>query len=119
MLLVDDDPLVLRAMRRQLGREHELLAAASGQECLTLLRQGEKFDVILCDLMMPVMTGMGLYDAMSEEFPSDAQRMIFMTGGAFTDQARQFLERVSNLRLAKPIETDALRTALAALASTA
>jgi CheY-like chemotaxis protein len=84
-----------------------------------LLRQGEKFDVILCDLMMPVMTGMGLYDAMSEEFPSDAERMIFMTGGAFTDQARQFLERVSNLRLAKPIETEALRTALAALASTA
>ncbi len=118
LLLVDDDPLVLRAMRRQLEREHDVLAATSGQECLALLRHGEKFDAILCDLMMPVITGMQLYDAMAEEFPRDAERMVFVTGGAFTERAQQFLERVPNPRVAKPIDADALRTALAALTST-
>ncbi|HME73362.1 MAG TPA: PAS domain S-box protein, partial [Myxococcota bacterium] len=118
LLLVDDDPLVLRAMRRQLEREHDVLAATSGQECLALLQHGEKFDAILCDLMMPVMTGMQLYDAMAQEFPRDAERMVFVTGGAFTERAQQFLERVPNPRVAKPIDADALRTAFAALTST-
>jgi PAS domain S-box-containing protein len=118
LLLVDDDPLVLRVTRRQLEREHEVLAASSGEECLALLRQGQKFDAILCDLMMPVMTGMQLYEAMIEELPRDAERMVFVTGGVFTEGAQQFLEHVPNLRLAKPIEAEALRRALAVLAAT-
>jgi len=118
LLVVDDDTLVLRAISRQLEREHEVLAASSGQECLAMPRHGERFDAILCDLMMPVMTGIQLHDAMTQEFPRDAERIVFVTGGAFTEQAREFLERVPNPRLAKPIEAGALRTALAALALT-
>ena len=52
ILIVDDDPLVLKAMRRLLHR-HEVVTAPGGAEALAILEQRSDFNVILCDLMMP------------------------------------------------------------------
>jgi CheY-like chemotaxis protein len=70
---------------------------------------GEKFDLILCDLMMPEMTGMDLHRELSRVAPEQASRMIFLTGGAFTDKARQFLSETVKEYLEKPFDPVNLR----------
>ena len=67
------------------------------------------FDLILCDLMMPEMTGMDFYAALASRSESLARRVVFMTGGAFTPTAREFLDRVDNPRLDKPVDITRLR----------
>ena len=84
----------------------ETLAIASHFE------RGERFDVILCDLMMPQMTGMDLHRALSEQIPEQAGRMVLLTGGAFTPGAVSFLDRVPNRRLDKPFDPARLRAAV-------
>jgi CheY-like chemotaxis protein len=62
------------------------------------------YDVILCDLIMPEMTGMDVYRAALQRTTPMHDRIVFMTGGAFTQRARDFLESVPNLRIEKPFE---------------
>ena len=71
--------------------------------------RGEHVDVIFCDLMMPVMTGMVLHEEQIRTAPHQAEQMVFVTGGAFTLAAREFLEAVPNLRIEKPFDWDALK----------
>jgi PAS domain S-box-containing protein len=113
VLVVDDEPLVGRAVMRVLSPPHQVTVASNGVEALEALR-ASRYDAILCDLMMPVMTGMELHDQLAATDPAAAGRMIFLTGGAFTDAAREFLERVPNARVEKPFEPLALREAVAA-----
>ena len=76
------------------------------------MRTGAPFDVLLCDLMMPGITGMELYDLIGKEAPGVQPKMIFMTGGAFTEGARAFLGGSSNLRLQKPFTAAELERAI-------
>jgi CheY-like chemotaxis protein len=109
VLVVDDEPSVSTAIRRTLALDHDVSAAASGVEALALLRSGARFDVILCDLMMPQMTGMDLHRELAGLAPEMAAQMIFVTAGAFTPAARRFLDEVPNLRVDKPFEPQHLR----------
>jgi CheY-like chemotaxis protein len=92
-----------------LGREHDVEVLASAQEALGCIRAGQRFDVVLCDVMMPVMTGMDFYDKLVESAGEQAERVVFLTAGAFTARAREFLERVPNGHLEKPFELQDLR----------
>ena len=65
---------------------------------------GERFDLILTDLMMPQMTGMELHAKLCDVAPDQADGMVFMTGGAFNDSSRDFLDNVSNPHLDKPFD---------------
>jgi CheY-like chemotaxis protein len=109
VLLVEDDPLVARAVRRTLGNEHDVTFVEGGRAALAALAQAE-FDVVLCDLMMPEMTGMELHAELSRDRPEIARRMVFLSGGAFTDTAREFLASVPNAQVEKPFEPSALRS---------
>jgi CheY-like chemotaxis protein len=60
--------------------------------------------------MMPVMTGMELHAELSRAAPDQAERIVFLTGGAFTPGARLFLDQVPNPRLDKPFQIQALRS---------
>ena len=73
------------------------------------LQDSESFDVIVCDLMMPTMTGMDLHEALETTAPEIAARMVFLTGGAYSPSAASFLAKVSNPRLDKPFDTDGFR----------
>jgi two-component system cell cycle sensor histidine kinase/response regulator CckA len=108
VLIIDDDPLVASSLRRLLATR-EVHIADSGRRGIEMLRENDKFEVVLCDLMMPEVSGMDVYETMVEERPDIAQRFIFMTGGAFTERARAFLERVSNPKLEKPFDGKTLR----------
>lgn len=104
ILVVDDEPMVASAIRRMLAKEHEVIPVTSAREAKDRFRNGERFDLILCDLMMPEITGMELHAELARTAPDQAERMLFMTGGAFTPQARQFLDVVRNPRVEKPFD---------------
>ena len=108
ILLVDDEPSVVRALQRAL-REHDLVVAFSGVEAIEVLDSGQEFDLIFCDLMMAQLSGMEVFDIVRRRFPDLLDRFIFMTGGAFTQQAKDFLSGVSNPVVEKPFDIRALR----------
>jgi CheY-like chemotaxis protein len=106
--VVDDEPIVCFSLERLLASEGEVVALTSAREALERIRGGDRFDVILCDLLMPEMDAPALHMELASVAPEQAERMIFVTGGAFTMRARDFLDRVPNERLAKPFDVDAL-----------
>jgi CheY-like chemotaxis protein len=112
VLVIDDEPLVGRAITRMLVPLHRVVAVRSAAEGLAALATST-FDAILCDLMMPEMTGMALHEKLLVEAPALASRMVFLTGGAFTREAAEFLDRVPNARLEKPFTPAQLRMAVA------
>jgi signal transduction histidine kinase len=108
ILVVDDEPIVCFSLERLLSTEGEVVALTSARQALAIIRGGERFDVILCDLMMPEMDAPVLYEELLRIAPTQAERMVFVTGGAFTVRAREFLESVPNPRLVKPFDVEAL-----------
>jgi CheY-like chemotaxis protein len=113
LLVVDDEALVGRAVSRILSPQHEVVTRTSARAALDELAGSAPFDLLLCDLMMPEMTGMELHARLREISPALAERTIFLTGGAFTPMAREFLARVRNARIEKPFEPDQLRAVVA------
>jgi CheY-like chemotaxis protein len=114
ILVVDDEELVVRSVKRILSNDHDVVATVSATEALALCTTGgEKFDLILCDLMMPDMTGMDLHHELSRLAPEQAERMIFVTGGAFTEKARRFLSETPKESLEKPFYSANLRAIVA------
>jgi signal transduction histidine kinase len=104
VLVVDDEPAIGTALRRVLAPEHDVTVLTSAAEARERIARGERFDVILCDLMMPVMTGMDLHAEITSLAPDQAERMVLVTGGAFTAKANEFLDQVPNARVEKPFD---------------
>jgi PAS domain S-box-containing protein len=113
VLVVDDEPYVGKTMRRILGASHDVEVVESAQAALDRLAQSPAPDVILCDLMMPGMTGMELHALLEARDPAAAARMVFVTGGALHEASRAFIAGVSNPVLEKPFPTDLLRGVVA------
>jgi hypothetical protein len=63
--------------------------------------------------MMPHKTGMDLYAEVASRRPGIEHRFVFMTGGAFTTRASEFLAGIKNRRLEKPFDTSALKAIVA------
>jgi PAS domain S-box-containing protein len=108
VLVVDDEPALGLVLQRVL-RDHQVSVVTTAKAALQLLETGKHFDVILSDLMMPEMSGMDFYEELARRFPSYLERLVFITGGAFTPAGKEFLERVSTPRLRKPFEPRAVR----------
>jgi len=108
ILIVDDEPFVLSALEQTLEAEHDVVLARSGRDALDQIAADAGFDLVLCDLMMPEMTGMDLHDALVRTAPAVAERTVFMTGGAFTGRAREFLAQTRHPTVEKPFDTDEL-----------
>lgn len=103
ILIVDDEPGVARSLQRAL-RGHDVSVALSGRDAVEQLTHDAGYDVVFCDLMMPDMSGMELYELASQVRPGLEERMIFMTGGAFTSRAQAFLESIPNQWFEKPFD---------------
>jgi PAS domain S-box-containing protein len=115
ILVVDDEPRVGQMLKRLLDRDYKVTTVTNIAEALKLVGAGCDFDAILCDLMMPEGTGMDLHARLRESAPDLAGRMLFVTGGAFTAAADEFLKRPGIRSLEKPITFDQLRQALSSL----
>jgi PAS domain S-box-containing protein len=113
VLVIDDERLVGEAVARALSDDSDVDVVTEAKHALASIAAGERYDVILCDLMMPVMTGMDLYAEIVRTAPTLARRIVFMTGGAFTPRARAFLGSVVNPCLEKPLDMTKLRTLIA------
>jgi CheY-like chemotaxis protein len=105
---VDDEPAVGKAIRRVL-HDHDVTVVTRATDGLELVAADQRFDLIITDLMMPEMSGMDFYDELARRFPDLAARVVFVTGGAFTPDARSFLDRVKNPLIEKPFAPKQLR----------
>jgi CheY-like chemotaxis protein len=108
ILVVDDEPAIRTMLVNILGTQHEVTTAESGEEARVLLEQDQAFDLILCDLMMLEMTGMALHGWLASQYPALAARLVFISGGAFTPCALEYVQRVGNRLVQKPFEIAAL-----------
>ncbi len=109
VLVVDDEASVGLVIRRVL-HAHDVTVVTSAQAALDVLATGKKFDVVLSDLMMPGMSGIELYRSIVRVYPKMASHVVFVTGGAFTQEASTFLDEVTNERVAKPFDAAQLRS---------
>ncbi len=112
VLVVDDEQPVADILRRLLADDFDVEVATNAPQALELLLGGAAFDVLLCDLLMPGMSGVDLYREIAARRPGVEERIIFMTGGAFTLRSAEFLASVPNERLEKPLDLVALRRAV-------
>jgi len=117
ILVVDDEVGVGNTLRLVLQGEHEIQLATGAQEALDLIAKFD-FDAIICDLMMPIMTGMDLYEAILRTYPGLEDRMVFMTGGTLIPQSDAFLAKLKYPLLEKPFDIGQLRSILRAMVAT-
>jgi len=115
VLVIDDEPAILRAFRRVLYT-NEVVVAASGPDAMQKLASGEAYDAIFCDVMMPEMSGVEVYQRIAERYPGQERKLVFMTGGAFSEPAAHFIGSVDNPKLKKPFTGTAVRALVAAIA---
>ncbi|HLH93874.1 MAG TPA: response regulator [Xanthobacteraceae bacterium] len=108
VLVVDDERMLGITIQRIL-EEHEVTSVTTAREAIKLLHDDGPYDVVLCDLMMPEMTGMDLYRELSQQAPAQAKKFVFMTGGAFTGDASRFLADNANPTIEKPLKARYLR----------
>ncbi len=111
ILVVDDEPEILHLVEAFLS-EHDVHTAHSGRKALDRLDDG-LWDLVLCDLMMSDLTGVDVHDHIEQKYPSLAPRLVFMTGGAFTDRARAFMSQAKRPVLPKPFGSRELRALIA------
>lgn len=116
ILIIEDEVLLGKAIARILNA-HEVVIANEGKKALDLIFGKEAFDIILCDLLMPNMTGMDVFETVCKKAPELKNRFVFMTGSAFTTRAREFLANIPNLALNKPLDANHLRSIIQQYAS--
>ncbi len=110
VLVVDDEPSILRAVSRTLSRSHDVVTATDGDEALLVLRQApDGFDAVMTDVQMPRLDGVALYRAVERELPHLLDRMVFMTGGVFAADVEGFLRSLKHRVLRKPFDPELLR----------
>jgi PAS domain S-box-containing protein len=103
VLLVDDEPLVAQTIERLLRRDYDITIAQYGREAVDLINDGHWFDAIVSDVMMPNMSGVELIDELRRIAPPQADRLVFLSGGAFTTQLRERLDELGVQQLEKPV----------------
>jgi PAS domain S-box-containing protein len=115
VLVIDDEEAMGLLLEHGLSKEHATTSLTSPRDALEQIQAGERFDAILCDVMMPDLGGPELYALVQQIAPEQAARIIFMTGAAFSSADRAFLERTAHPTLRKPFVLQAVRDAVRAI----
>jgi PAS domain S-box-containing protein len=114
VLVIDDEAALLSAIVRELERNHDVDGFTSFTSAMRALRD-KPYDVVLCDVMMPGVSGFDIHRALCECMPEASERIVYMTGGAFTHDARTFLSQVPNRCLEKPFQPSDLQELVSAV----
>ena len=110
ILCIDDEPSVGRLIARFLRSAHDVVVETDGEQAIERLRSGERYDAIICDIMMPTMNGIDFFDRLKRIDPKLAERCGFITGGVFTEKARSFAEALPSTRLVrKPFQPKTIK----------
>jgi PAS domain S-box-containing protein len=110
VLLIDDEPMIRSLVGRLLSGRFRVTAVDGVRAALAALNQGQKFDAILCDLMMPGESGIDFYGVVRRLYPDLMTRVAFITGGAVTPDTSKFLETAARPVLNKPFDAQSLAT---------
>jgi len=113
LMVVDDEPQIGNTLRLLLQPECDVSPMTSARAALARLASGDRFDVILCDLMMPEMSGMEFHEKLFRIAPDQAAAIVFMTGGVYTAASREFLDHTTNRCIEKPFDMAQLRALIA------
>ena len=108
VLIIDDEPLAGESLRRLLEDTYQVDLVSSAREALGRLGDDHRYDAVVCDLMMPEMTGMELHERIGRDQPHYRDRFVFLTGGAFTERAQSFMEHTESPILEKPYDVEEL-----------
>lgn len=119
VLVVDDEPAIGAAVKRVLRGLADVVVACSVDEAVAAVARDPRFDVVLCDMMMPGRSGMDLHHELARTHPALVGVLVFLTGGAFTEEADAFIRTCGCPCLAKPFQPDALRAAVRAMPAAA
>jgi CheY-like chemotaxis protein len=112
-LVIDDDPTTAKATARGLERACDTVVSHSAQEALARLRAGEHFDLVVCDVMMPGMTGPEFFADAVAFSPELRDCIVLVTGGASPEQTSRIVE-LGVRCLPKPLRLETLRELAAA-----
>jgi two-component system, cell cycle sensor histidine kinase and response regulator CckA len=110
VLIIDDEPAVLSAMQRVLKRRHDVTTINDSREALQVLQAAHEFDIILCDLMMPYLTGQQLYETLKASGNDAINRFVFVSGGVTTEVVGAFLANIPNDMIEKPFTSAELES---------
>jgi len=113
VLIVDDEAPICSAIEQELAETHDVAIAMTGADALALVAS-TRFDLILCDVMMPGMDGHELHRRVAAQHPGLERRFVFMTG-TLTPGLAKALDELPNAWLAKPFEIDDVLALIAAL----
>lgn len=109
ILVVDDEADILDLLAETLGADgHQVDTAANGLVALEQLDR-RSYDLILSDIQMPGLDGMGLYRALEDRHPAMVRRFILITGSSLTAEARRFVETTAVRILHKPFDVQEIR----------
>ena len=109
IVLIDDEPLLLSSLTRVLARDHEVHAFSNPYAALEVVTKRADLDLVLCDLIMPGLSGIDIYERVLDAAPDVAGKFVFVTGGAFTARGKEFIASVKNPCLEKPFGPERLR----------
>jgi CheY-like chemotaxis protein len=112
VLVIDDEPLIVRTLTSALASRVTVVGETVPERALALILADPAFDAIVCDVMMPGLTGIDIHERIARDKPGHETRFVFITGGAYTARAREYLDRVPNARLTKPFDAAALLAAI-------
>lgn len=114
ILLVDDDALVRRTVRRQLELiQFEVVEASNGAAAVTILREREDILALVSDVDMPIMDGLELAQTVALQWPT--LPVVLVSGRRIEVEDRSSLP-INLMMLAKPLSADIISQALVALA---
>ena len=111
MLFIDDEARLAETLAIALA-PHEVVSVTSGTEALALLASDRSFSLVLCDLMIPDLSGPEIYQKVRKRDPELASRFIFVSGGAFTERARTMLAETEVPLVTKPFDIETIETLL-------
>ncbi len=108
VLIVDDEPLVARALSRRLGKAHKVDIASSATDAAKRLSSDSSYQIVISDLNMPDMDGLALFDLCKKDSPAHKDHFIFITGTPFSKLADRVRSETNAPVLAKPIDIQLL-----------
>ena len=117
VLVIDDEISIGRTIDSIFEDVHDVVVTTSARDALAQLEQGQSFDVILCDVVMPGDSGVDFYDGLRQIRPDLCERVVFMTGATLGSDAGRSLAALPNIVLEKPFDLDRLEAILATAAA--
>jgi CheY-like chemotaxis protein len=113
IFVIDSDPQTASVVESTFAREHEIVTTSSGFAAIERIAIGRAFDVILCDIEMPDLSGKEIYRRVLESAPQTAAKIVFLVSDAKAHRA--FLDSVQNHFVPRPVAAGPLRETIRAM----